>query len=88
MALKSLLVLGFNLSLLLLAFWGALLARKKGLSVAPFLGIFLYIYPAYALIYAYSRYSLPLFPMIFMFSSYGIVRLWETGKAKARVKPA
>jgi len=88
MALKSLLVLGFNLSLLLLAFWGALLARKKGLSVAPFLGIFLYIYLAYALIYAYSRYSLPLFPMIFMFSSYGIMRLWEMGKAKSRVKPA
>lgn len=88
MALKSLLILGFNLSLLLLAFWGTLLAGKKGLSVAPFLGIFLYLYLAYALIYAYSRYSLPLFPMIFMFSSYGIVHLWEMGKAKSRVKPA
>ena len=87
MALKSLLVLGFNLLLLLLAFWGILLARKRGLSVAPFLGIFLYIYLAHALIYAYSRYSLPLFPMIFMFSSYGIVRLWEMGRAKSRVKP-
>lgn len=84
MAVKSYLVLGFNLSLLLLAFWGTLLAGKRGLSVAPFLGIFLYIYLAYALIYAYSRYSLPLFPIIFMFSSYGIVRLWEMGKAKNR----
>lgn len=88
MALKSFLVLGFNLSLLLLAFWGAVLARKKRLCVAPFLAIFLYIYLAYALIYAYSRYSLPLFPVIFMFSSYGIVRLWELVKAKGRVKPA
>lgn len=88
MAVKSLLVLGFNLSLLVLASWGTLLAGKRGLPVAPFLGLFLYIYLAHALIYAYSRYSLPLFPMIFMFSAYGIVRLRDRGKAKLRINSA
>ena len=75
MALKTILILLFNGLLLLLAARGFHLSRKRRLFYEPFLLLFLYVYSAYVITYAYSRYSLPLFPILFIFSSYEVVHL-------------
>ena len=78
MALKTVLILLFNGLLLLLAALGFHLSRKRGLFSEPFLLLFLYIYSVYTVTYAYSRYSLPLFPTLFIFASYEVVHLMKT----------
>ena len=75
MALKTLLILIFNLTLIIFAIMGFYLSKKKRVFYHSFLWIILYFYFIYIVIYSYSRYSLPLFPILFMFSSYGIINL-------------
>ncbi len=75
MALKTVLILVFNGLLLLLAALGFYLSVRRRLFYEPFLLLFLYIYSVYVVTYAYSRYALPLFPILFIFSAYEVVHL-------------
>lgn len=88
MALKTILILLFNGLLLALAAFGFYLSRNRRLLYEPFLWLFLYIYSVYVITYSYSRYSLPLFPILFMFSSYGVVHLVKTsGSLRQKLIP-
>jgi len=88
MALKTILILLFNGLLLALAAFGFYLSRNRRLLYEPFLGLFLYVYSVYVITYSYSRYSLPLFPILFMFSSYGVVHLVKTsGSLRQKLIP-
>ncbi len=73
MAIKTGLVSLFNLIVILLAILGLYSAKKKRVPYQPFLLFSAYFYIIYILIYAYSRYSLPLFPILFIFSSYTLM---------------
>jgi Dolichyl-phosphate-mannose-protein mannosyltransferase len=84
MALKTILILLFNGVLLLLAALGFWLSGRRKYFYEPFLLLFLYVYSAYVITYAYSRYSLPLFPVLFIFSSYEVVHLVKTSGSLRR----
>ncbi|MBD3413073.1 MAG: hypothetical protein GF421_01410 [Candidatus Aminicenantes bacterium] len=77
MSLKTLLISLFNLTLIILAFVGFSASKKKGIFFSPFLAIILYFYVIHTLIYSHSRYSLPLFPILFLFSAFGVLNLAE-----------
>ncbi len=65
----------FNLIVILLTILGFYSARNRRVLYQPFLLVLAYFYIIYVLIYACSRYSLPLFPILFIFGSYGLVSL-------------
>jgi len=71
MAWKTILTSLFNLILLILASFGFYFSKKKGVFFSPFLVIILYFYIIYTIIYSHSRYSMPLFPILFILGSYG-----------------
>ncbi len=73
MAAKSLAILLFNAALLALAVWGFLSAARRGILYGPFLAVIVFHYAIHILTYAYSRYSVPLYPILLMFSSYGLL---------------
>ncbi len=85
MAVKTVLISLFNLTVILLAAWGMHLAKNRNAFIQPFLLIMLYSYAVYVLIYACSRYSLPLFPFLFIFSSYALMgflrKIFHLGQA-------
>ena len=73
MALKTGSILVFNIILVLFSIVGFYFSKKKGIPYLLFLLIIVYYYSIYVIIYSNSRYSLPLFPILFMFSSFGLV---------------
>lgn len=82
MTLKTVCVGLLNFALLVLAAVGFYLAKKEKLSYLIFFWTLLYFNFSYSLIYSHSRYSLPLFPILFMFSSYAIIRIWQKTQEK------
>jgi len=82
MAGKTLLVVIFNAVLLVLAVVGFYLARGQRFRIAMILAFFFYLYGIHAVIYAYSRYSLPLFPILFIFSAFTVSR-WRDQRCRA-----
>ncbi len=82
MALKTIFTLIFNAFWSILAGWGFYLAQKNKITYLPFLLTILYIYIIYVLSYSYSRYSLPLFPMLFMFSSYALTNIFRSSTSR------
>ncbi|MFH1038806.1 MAG: glycosyltransferase family 39 protein [PVC group bacterium] len=77
MAAKTVLILLFNVALILLTAGGLRIAGKRRIVYSPFLAIIIYYYGMYVLSYANSRYSLPLYPILFMFSSYGFLAVFR-----------
>jgi len=75
MALKSITILVFNLTLIFFAIWGFTISKTRGVFYSPFLWIILYFFSVHVFVYAYSRYSLPLYPILFMFSSFALTHL-------------
>lgn len=75
MALKTTLVLIFNIILIVLTVFGLYLSKKNAILFSPFLGLIFYFYTIFVFIYSHSRYSLPLYPILFLFSTYGIIHL-------------
>lgn len=75
MALKTILVLIFNIIFIILTAFGLYLSKKNAVFYSPFLSLMLYFYFLFAIIYSHSRYSLPLFPILFMFSAYGVIHI-------------
>ena len=75
MSAKSIFIMLFNIILIVLAVVGFCFARKQGVFYLPFLSIMLYFYCVYVLTYAYSRYSVPLYPLLFIFAASGALRL-------------
>jgi len=75
MAAKTIVVLIFNMTLIAFTVIGFYLAKKRGIFYSPFLAIIIYFYCIYVITYAFSRYSLPLYPILFIFSTYGMTGL-------------
>lgn len=85
MAAKTIVILIFNLALIIFAVIGFYYTGKQGIFYAPFLSIILYFYCVYVITYAYSRYSLPLYPILFIFSSYGVISLLNRSILSGRI---
>jgi len=77
MAVKTFLGLAFTVVLCALATRGVVAAQANGVAVASLLSVLLYSYGLHALIYAHPRYSLPVFPILFVFAPAGILALWR-----------
>jgi hypothetical protein len=75
MALKTILVFIFNIILLALTAFGLYLSKKHAIFYSPLLLLIFYFYIVFALIYSHSRYSVPLYPILFIFSAYGLINL-------------
>lgn len=73
MAIKTVLVSLFNLIMILLTALGFYYAKKRRILYQPFLLVIAYFYIIYILIFAGSRYSLPLFPILFIFGAYSLM---------------
>ncbi|MBN1224499.1 MAG: glycosyltransferase family 39 protein [Candidatus Aminicenantes bacterium] len=75
MSLKTVGIAAYMIILISLAVFGFRSAHKAGLSYAPFSVTLLYFYLAHIPIYALSRFSLPVFPILFMFAGFGIANI-------------
>ena len=73
MAFKTMAFFAFNLFVIVFALYGFYRAKTKSVFYQPFLWMILYYYVIHILLHAHSRYSLPLFPILFMFASFGLV---------------
>ncbi len=69
---KSKLVGALALLALLLAGIGVCKARKEGVDVAPVVATVLYFNVTYAVILAFARYSMPVFPALLVLSAQGL----------------
>lgn len=80
---KSLVVGAFAALALALAFVGWRRARKDRVDVAPVVTVVAYFYVLYAVILAFARYSMPVFPSLLVLSAYGLCAMLAGREATA-----